>query len=184
MQYLEALNGEQVSAEVREILGGLKKKIGMVPNTFAIAAHSPTALKAILTYEEILRKGAFNPKEREAIALAVSQENDCRYCLAAHTAAGKMLGFSEGETLALRTAEIDDRKLQVLTELAKELVVTRGAPSRERTEKFFGVGYGKPALVELVGLVALRVFYNYLNVLAGTTLDFPPAPELVERMAA
>ncbi len=184
MKYLEALNDGQVSTEVRETFGELRKKVGMVPNTFATAANSPIALKAILNYEEILRKGVFNPKEREAIALAVAQENGCRYCLAAHTAIGKTLGFSEGETLALRKAGIGDRKLQVLTELAKELVATRGRPSHKRTEKFFEAGYGETALVELVGLVALNVFHNYLNVLADTTVDFPPAPELVEQVAA
>ena len=39
----------------------------------------------------------------QAINLAVSQANECNYCLAAHTALGKMAGFSEEETLDLRT---------------------------------------------------------------------------------
>ena len=41
-----------------------------------------------------LGKGKLPAKAREQLALAVAQENGCDYCLAAHSAIGKMVGLS------------------------------------------------------------------------------------------
>ncbi|MCH8029482.1 MAG: carboxymuconolactone decarboxylase family protein, partial [Candidatus Dadabacteria bacterium] len=168
----------------QEIFDALKKKIGMVPNLYATAANSPAALKGILAFGDSLRRGEFSKKEIEAVALAISQENGCEYCLAAHTAVGKMVGFSEDETLALRDGSIGDTKLNALTKLAKNITVTAGYPSQELIAGFFEVGYTKAALVELIGHVALNVFNNYLNHIADTPIDFPEAKKLIQKQSA
>ena len=108
MKNLDVLTYEQVSPEAKEIFDAIKKKAGKVPNIYATIANSPVALKAFLQYGEALQSGQFNPKEVEAIALVIAQLDDCGYCLAAHTAMAKIAGFSEEETLKLRTASIED----------------------------------------------------------------------------
>ncbi len=104
--------------------------------------------------------------------------NKCNYCLAAHTALGKMVGFSEEETLDLRTGSIEDQQLRALTTLAREITVHKGHPNEKYLENFFEVGYGKQALVELIGLVAFKTFSNYLNNMTEVVVDFPKAKEL------
>ena len=47
-------------------------------------------------------------------------------------------------------------------------------------ERFFKVGYGKQAVVELVAFVGLMTFSNYLNNLTDVTVDFPKAKSLKE----
>lgn len=178
MRNLEALTRDQVSEGNQQIFDVLKQKVGMVPNLYATTANSDVALGAILGLGEALGKGTFTNKEIEAIALAVGQVNGCEYCLAAHTAIGKMNGFSEDQTLQLRTGNIQDEKLRALTQLAKELTENRGRASQEFVVNFLNVGYSRAALVELVGFVALNTFTNYLNNTANTTVDFPAAPEL------
>lgn len=180
MKYLENLSQEQVGPEVQEIFQSLKKKIGMVPNLYRVEANSPVAFKAFLELGSALDSGFFSPKEVQAINLAVSQANECNYCLAAHTALGKMVGFSEEETLDLRTGAIEDRQLKALTTLAREVTLHKGHPNEKYLENFFNVGYGKQALVELIGLVAFKTFSNYLNHIADTPIDFPPAKALQE----
>lgn len=179
MKTLEALNRDQVSENNQQIFDTLKKKVGMVPNLYATAANSDVALGAILGFGETLNGGTFSGKEVEAIALAVSQVNDCEYCLAAHTAIGKMNGFTEAETVGLRTGNIENAKLAALTQLARELADNKGRAAQGFIDAFFTAGYSKAALVELIGFVALNTFNNFLNNTAGTTVDFPAAPELL-----
>ena len=178
MKNLDALTREEAPVENQPIFDALKSKIGMVPNLYATAANSPVALKAILNYGEMLGGGSFSNREIEAIALAVSEANTCDYCLAAHTALGKMHGFSQEETIDIRTLNVKDSKLAALTALANAITITRGRPEQQFVDQFLAAGYDKAALVELIGMVAVNTFNNYLNHIAGTTVDFPAAPAL------
>jgi AhpD family alkylhydroperoxidase len=63
--------------------------------------RSPFALKAFMNLEETLNAGAFDPKQREAIALVVSDVNDCEYCLAGHTMLAIKRGYTKEETIKL-----------------------------------------------------------------------------------
>ncbi len=178
MKKLEVLTREQVAPETQEIFDGLKSKLGMVPNLYATTAHSHHGLSALLQLGDTLKKGNLSAKEVEAVALAVAQTNNCKYCLSAHTAVGKMVGFTEGETYELRSGEINDPKLRALTLFAKEITETRGFPSEYTTAKFFEAGYSKGDVVDVIGLVALNTFTNYINHFADTEVDFPVAREL------
>lgn len=179
MKTLEVLNRDQVSEGNQGIFDALKQKIGMVPNLYATIANSNVALGAILNLGEALGGGELSPKEAEAVALAVGQVNGCEYCLAAHTAISKINGFTETETLELRTGTIENAKLAALTQLARELTDNKGRADEKFTQAFFDAGYTKGALVELIGFVALNTFTNFVNNTANTKVDFPAAPELL-----
>jgi len=137
MEILNQLNQEEISSESNEILDQVKKKIGMIPNLYRHIAHSPNALKGILDLGNALNNGEFNKKEVQAIDLVISEENECQYCLAAHTAVAKMLGFTEEDTIKLRKTTIDDPKLRALTQLAKEILNRKGFPSEKLINNFF-----------------------------------------------
>ena len=183
MKNLEILKREQVTPETQVIFDNLKKAAGMVPNLYAVAANSHAALQAMLGLTETLKKGRFTGKEQEAIALAVGETNQCHYCIAAHTALGLMRGFSEAETVGIRMGDIEDSKLKALTDLAREITTTSGFPGQQYIDRFLEAGYDKGALVELIGLVALNTFTNYLNHIAETEIDFPVVPSLTEAAA-
>ncbi|MFK7847727.1 MAG: carboxymuconolactone decarboxylase family protein [Rhodothermales bacterium] len=150
----------------------------MVPNLYATYAHSPVALKAILQFDETLKGGSFTKREAEAIALAIAETNACDYCLAAHTAIGKMNGFTEAETIELRTLSSSDEKPLALTSLTQAITITRGRPEESSIQAFYNAGYDKAALVELIGFVSVNTYNNYLNNIAETVIDFPEAPAL------
>src|SRR5260370_32688082 len=73
---------------VKATLSAVKTKIGMVPNLFSTFAQSPAVLDGYLAFSDALGKGVLTAKQREIIALAVSQANECHYCLSAHTLSG------------------------------------------------------------------------------------------------
>ena len=171
---------EEVSPEAQGIFDNLQKNVGMVPNLYAYIGYSANALGNYLTLQQGQAKGAFNAKEREAIFLAVSEVNGCRYCQSAHTALGKMNGFTDEEILQLRQGTHADKKFQTITRLAAAIQETHGRPSQDLLDDFFRLGYDQAALVDLVSLVADKVFANYIHNITQIPIDFPEAPVLEE----
>lgn len=168
----------EVDGQAQAVFDQLEKGLGRVPNLFALIGHSGNALASFMTFSGAQAKGAFNAKEREAIYLAVSQANGCDYCLAAHTAIGKLSGFTEEDTLKLRAGTIENEKLRVLTQLATAIVANAGKADPALVDAFYGLGYSHAALIDLVALVADKTFTNYVARLTNVPVDFPAAPAL------
>lgn len=88
-----------------------REKIGFVPNVLRAYALDPAKLEAFVAFynDLMLAPSGLTKLEREMIAVVVSAENRCWYCLVAHGAAVRALsGRPElGEALALnyRAAE-------------------------------------------------------------------------------
>lgn len=178
MSTLKVVTREQAAPQIQGIFDALKTKVGMVPNLYAVIANSPITLPAYLAFDEALGKGVFSAKERQAIFLAVSQVNECHYCLAAHTAIAKMNGFSEDDTIKLRTATIEDKRLNAITTLAAEITRTHGNPTEKALTAFSAQGFGADALVELVAHVGYKTVANYLHNMAHFAIDFPEAKQV------
>jgi len=167
----------EVSATNQAIFDKLKVNLGMVPNLYAYFAKNETALEDYLTLQS--RKGVLNPKEREVINLVVSQVNNCKYCLAAHTAVSGMLGFSSEQIIQIRLAEVSfDSKLDALAKFVKDTTISRGKPGTEITDRLFAAGYNEESLVDIVIGVGDKTISNYLHGITDLPVDFPLAPEL------
>jgi len=178
MQTLKPISLEEANENSKEIFNNVKNKIGMVPKLYAAMGVSDKLLGGFLTFTETLKSGEFSAKEYEAIALATSQANGCAYCLSAHTAIGKMNGFTEEETLKLRDNSIVDVKLNALVTLVSELVEFNGHPSENSLINFFEVGYNKAAFAELIGVVSLTTITNNVFHNGGFEIDFPKAKNI------
>ena len=175
MTRIEQLPDERASDEVQALYQSLKKKIGRVPNVYRVYAHSPTALRANLALEDILAQGELSEAEAEIIALVVSETNGCAYCLAAHTAIGKMQGLTEARLMDIRRGKHPAPKQQALINFTRAVLDNRGHVAEEDLRAFLAVGYTSGAVVEVVGHIAKNIFNNYTNSIAGTDLDFPAA---------
>ncbi len=96
------------------------EKLGFVPNVLLAYAHSMPKLEsfAALYNEIMLAPSGLSKLEREMVAVVVSAENRCWYCLVAHGAAVRQLsGKPElGEALAFnyRAAELTPRQRAIL----------------------------------------------------------------------
>ena len=168
---------EQVSEKNQAIFDNLQKGLGFVPNLFATYAYSDTALENYLNFSNA--KTSLNTKEKEVVNLAVSQVNGCDYCLAAHTAIGKMNGFDNAQILELRAGRASfDSKLNGLAQLAKNVTESRGNTDATILENFFAVGYSKGNLIDVISLVGDKTISNYINNTTRIPIDFPVAPVL------
>ena len=181
---LKPLSSEEANTNSKEIFKQVKSKIGMLPNLYASMGVSDKLLGGYLTFTETLKSGEFSNKEYEAIALATSQINGCAYCLSAHTTIGKMNGFSEEETLALRNHTIADPKLNALVNTVKDLIELKGHPQEETLDNFFEVGYSKTSFAELIAIVALTTITNNVYHNGGFEIDFPMAQSINELQEA
>lgn len=174
---------EEVSNNNQQIFDKLQGQLGFVPNLFATYAYSETALGNYLTLSG--SKTSLSSKEKEVVNLAVSQVNDCVYCLSAHTAIGKMNGFTDAQILELRAGRASfDSKLDALARLAKNITENRGATDAEVLENFFNQGFTKGNLVDVIVLVGDKTISNYLHRTTQVPVDFPVAQPLEEAVLA
>ena len=163
---------EEVSEKNQAIFDNLEKAVGFVPNLYATYAHSEYALENYLNLSNA--KTSLNAKQKEVVNLAVSQVNNCTYCLSAHTAIGKLNGFTEEQILELRGGKASfDSKLNALAGLAKNLTEARGAADETVVENFFREGWTKENLVDTIVLVGDKTISNYLHKTTDVPVDFP-----------
>ncbi|CAH8282930.1 putative peroxidase-related enzyme [Mariniflexile fucanivorans] len=169
---------EEVSENNQAIFDNLSKAVGFVPNLYATYAHSETALENYLNFANA--KTSLSAKEKEVVNLAVSQVNNCVYCLSAHTAIGKMNGFTDEQILELRAGNASfNTKLDALAQLAKNVTVNRGRTDASVLENFFNAGYSKGNLVDVISLVGDKTISNYLHSTTQVPVDFPVVEELL-----
>ena len=180
MKTLKALTSEHVDEKTNVIFNTILQKAGRLPNLYAAMGNSPQLLSGFLAFSDTLGKGSFSAKEKEAIALAVSETNGCGYCLSAHTALAQLAGFTEAETFGLREGTILDDRLKPLTNLAIELTENRGEASDEAVKSFYAAGYTETALLELIGHIALNTITNYIYSQGDFEIDFPKAKNIEE----
>lgn len=173
MPRLKAIDPKEATGKAKELLDGVKAKIGMVPNLMRTFANSPAALEGYLKFSGALGEGSLNPKLREQIALAVADANSCEYCLSAHTAIGKMVGLDQNELAASRHAGSSDPKVDVALKFAHQIVIKRGELLDNEIEAVRAAGYNDGEITEIIANVALNIFTNYFNHIAQTVVDFP-----------
>ncbi|QHT72233.1 carboxymuconolactone decarboxylase family protein [Rhodocytophaga rosea] len=178
MKTIQVPTREQVNEEAQALFDQLQKRLGKVPNLYATIGYSAHALQAFLQFETSLNQGAFTGKEREAVALVVSQVNGCNYCLAAQTMAAVKRGLTQEETLLIRSGRASDQKMNTIVQLAKSIAENKGKSAQNLLAQFFEAGYSEAALIELTGLVTVRIFTNYVYALTAIPVDFPAAQPL------
>lgn len=173
---------DEVSPANQAIFDALAKQLGFVPNLYATLAHSENALGSYLALQSA--KSSINAKAREVVNLVVSQVNGCEYCLAAHTALGKMNGFSDIQILEIRSGRAAfDGRLDALARLTKSIAENRGHADPALVEAFFAAGWTKENLVDAIVTIGDKTVTNYLHATTKVPVDFPAAPPLTRAAA-
>ena len=165
-------SAETAPEAAKPILNNVERGFGFVPNLMRVMAASPATLEAYTTLMGLVEKSAFNAIEKEVIVLAVSKENACAYCLAAHGKVAAMKGVPPAVIAAIGAgAPIADERLQLLVTLVRAIVGTRGWPDQALVERFYALGYTPRHYLEIVLAVAMKTLSNYVNHAANTPID-------------
>ena len=178
MPRLRAIHPNDANGKAKQLLHGVRGKLGMVPNLMRTMANSPAVLEAYLAFSGALAGGVLPARLREQIALTVAQVNGCDYCLAAHTAVGKSTGLSDEAIRDSRRGVSPDSKTDAALRFARQIVEQRGCVSDSDVARVRRAGHTDAEIAEIVANVAANLFANYFNHVAETEVDFPRVANL------
>jgi uncharacterized peroxidase-related enzyme len=155
-----------------------RDKIGFVPNVLVAYSHDMAKLEAFAAFynDLMLAPSGLSKLEREMIAVVVSAENRCFYCLVAHGAAVRQLsGRPElGDMLVMnyRVADLDPRQRAML-DFAVLLTRTSSTIEEKDREALRDVGFSDRDIWDIASVAS---FYNMSNRMASAT-EMRPNPE-------
>ena len=178
MSRIKPITPEKATGEVKEFYSVLQKKMGRLPNIFQNLGNSPYALKAYINFSEALSHTSLSPKLREQISLVVGQENQCNYCLCAHTAIGKQLGLTDEEIMFARQGRSKDPKTQAILQFVKSVVDNKGHLKDQEFNNLRAQGISDQELTQIMLAINFNMFTNYFNHITEPVLDFPQVEEL------
>jgi uncharacterized peroxidase-related enzyme len=166
-------NLESAPEAARPMLQKVRQAFHFIPNLYGTFANSPALLEGYMALDAAFEKTGLTPTERQVVLLAASVENACPYCTAAHSTVLKHFLKSPAELVAAirSNSPIADPKLNVLANLTKDIVRSRGQVRPETIDNFLSAGYRKEQLLEVLIGVALKTLSNYADHLSPNDLD-------------
>ena len=167
------------STEVQEVYDWYMEIFGFIPNLGKLLSGSDAALLSYTHMQWHLAKlGTLSPEEDNIVQLTIAVENECKYCTAGHTLAGKVLFNSAEEDLqALRNgSSLSSEKFNALHEFTKEVYHTNGRVSDAVLESFQQAGYTNGQALEVITNISAKVLSNLSNQLAINEVDEPILP--------
>jgi uncharacterized peroxidase-related enzyme len=176
MSRLQQVSVEQSTGQTADLYKTIKSQLGSVPQIFQALGTAPKVLENYFNMGAA--QSSLSGGEKESIALAVAQINSCNYCLAAHTALGKMAKLSDDDMLRARKGQVNDPKRKALLKLATEITTERGHVSDQALSDFRAAGYTDAQVPEVVLAVVQNIFTNYFNHVNQTEVDFPAAVKI------
>lgn len=165
---------ETADAISKQILETTNQKMGMVPNMYAGMANNTALLDGYVSaYNSFRANSGFTEQEQEVVFLSVAYENNCDYCMAAHSFVGdKMSNVPTEVTDAIRDGlEVPDAKLKALSVFSKVITSKRGLPSEEDLTNFLDAGYSEEHILGVIAGVGVKTMSNYFNHVFNTPVD-------------
>ena len=164
MSRINTLDPQEVRASTAEIFAEIKNAFGMVPNLFRAYANHPPLLEANwFKVKKVMMEGVLSRKTKESIAVLVSKDNSCDYCVAAHSAALRSIGVSDEEVKVIETdlQEADfTRKERALIEFARKANMAPRRVEEAEIKVLRGLGADDAEIVEALGVMELFAGFN------------------------
>ncbi|MFN8556615.1 MAG: peroxidase-related enzyme [Dehalococcoidia bacterium] len=175
MGWLAVPDEATLDEDLRGLFERARERLGFVPNVFRVYALRPERLRRWRAHftEVTVGESAISPAEREMIAVAVSAQNHCLYCLTSHGAGLRQaLGdavLGDRITLDHRRAGLDERTTAML-DYAVKVTRTPVECSEADIERLRSLGFTDEAIFDIAETAAM---YNFTNRLASATGMMP-----------
>jgi uncharacterized peroxidase-related enzyme len=171
---------DDAPAEAQQLLDAIAKQLRFVPNMYRAASTSPNALTGMMSFKMAI-SSALDPRTLTRIALAVSQINECQYCLSLHTHLGmNYSGLSPVEMMLNRQGISHNKKTRTLLSFVQKVVRERGKVTKIDLQSMRDDGYSDEQIVEIVTASVYYVFTNLINNVFDIDVDFPKTEIKVE----
>jgi uncharacterized peroxidase-related enzyme len=165
------LKPAELSPAMRAYFDKCTEKLGFIPNVLRAYAFDMPKLEAFVAmYNDLmLAPSALSKLEREMIAVAVSAENRCYYCLTAHGAAVRALSDDPvlGELMVMnyRAARLD-RRQRAMLDFAVKLTAEPHAIVEADRQALRDAGFSDG---DIWDIAAVAGFFNMSNRVAAAT---------------
>ena len=162
---------QPLSPEMAAYFDKCKDKLGFVPNVLQAYAFDAAKLSTFVAmYNDLmLAPSGLSKLEREMIAVAVSSQNRCYYCLVAHGAAVRQLSGDPvlGELMVMnfRAARLSKRERAML-DFAVKVTAEPWRVEEEDRRALRRAGFGDR---DIWDIAAIAGFFNMTNRVASAT---------------
>jgi uncharacterized peroxidase-related enzyme len=173
MSRINVVTSETANDEQQELFSAIQSQLGTVPNFLKIFANSPAALRAFLGLHAIAGDGVLDDQTKERIALGLAEQNECSYCVSAHTAIGRKAGLSSAEMEANRAGGSQDAKAAEAVKFAKSLAANTGEVTTAELLAIRDAGYSDAEIVEIMTHTGLNILTNIVGKASRVDIDFP-----------
>ncbi len=167
--YDENTAPESTKGTLKEV----KAAYGMLPNLYGYLAESPVALNAYLHInDQLMKNSSLTPVQVQVALLAISEVNNCEFCIAAHSWVGDTLKANPQTIKAIRDGgDIEDPQDKALVALVRALVNDRGFVADEIMDQFLAAGFSKENVMDLLVCNMLKSLSNYANHITKTQVN-------------
>ena len=153
MPTLPAVEPDRAIGPAADLLAGVKRRLGVVPNMTQVMANG-----APLLFEArrmaALSGGVLGVATGERLALAIAQDNRCSYCLYTHSyLAEHVAHLDEADIKAARNGDATDAKAAALLTFAVSVNRHRGDVTTADVEAVRSAGATDQEIAETIGHV-------------------------------
>ncbi|MBT8092959.1 MAG: peroxidase-related enzyme [Gammaproteobacteria bacterium] len=168
MSWIDEVEVSEAEGKLGEMYATLIKKRGKISNILKVHSLNPDAMGNHLDLYMTLMfgKSGLSRAEREAIAVVVSANNDCEYCVSHHLEALK--NFIDDEETLTMLANADgletlEPRLSNIVRHAEKLTGVPGAMTDSDLDELRAVDLSDRDILDLTLIVA---YFNFVNRIA------------------
>lgn len=162
---------ESLPTDIQARINEVTEKSGFTPNVFSTLSYRPAEFRAFFDYYDavMVDRGNLTKADKEMIVVATSAENNCLYCIIAHSALHRI--YSKNPHLAdqiaanWRTADLDDRQRAIL-DFSMDLCHCRPM-SEDKIQNLEKHGLTKDDIWDIGAVVALFALSNRMAYLTN-----------------
>jgi len=175
MSWIEEIEVSEADGKLAEMYAQLMKQRGKVSNILKVHSLNPAAMGDHLDLYVTLMfgKSGLSRLEREAIAVVVSANNDCAYCVNHHAESLRHYIDDEDALAMLMTAdglETLEPRLSNIVRHAEKLTTAPGAMTEIDLGELRAVGLSDKDILDLTMIVG---YFNFVNRIAvGLGVEF------------
>lgn len=163
---------DTASEASKPLLEASQKAFGRLPGLHKVMAESPQVLEGYQVLHKLFTETAFDADELTVVWQTINVENECHYCVPAHTGIAMMMKVSTELSDALRNeAPLPSAKLEALRTFTLRMLRSRGNATEAQMQEFFDAGYNHRAVLDVILGLAQKTMSNYINHVAKTPID-------------
>ena len=169
LTWLRVPDDAEVRDDVKELWAKPQERLGFVPNVLRTFALRPQHLTAWWSYYDELLRGdsGLSKPQREMIAVVVSAQNRCHYCIVSHSAALRKLTGDPALVDRLATgykyAGLDPKERAML-DFAVKLTTESDRCTEQDVDALRAAGWSDEDILDIAQVAAM---FNFTNRLAS-----------------